>query len=82
MCRKLLLLLMAIIFGTTAASAGIIQGRVLDAETHEPLYGAQVKVIEDNLEHRHHSHQVWQEFPPSLCNPHIPIHIGGKEETC
>ncbi len=51
MCRKLLLLLMAIIFGTTAASAGIIQGRVLDAETHEPLYGAQVKVIEDNLEH-------------------------------
>ena len=49
--RKMSILLVAIIFGTAAASAGIIQGRVLDAETHEPLYGAQVKVIEDDLEH-------------------------------
>ena len=39
--------LLCLFFGIQTVQADIIQGRVLDAETHEPLYGAHVEVTEE-----------------------------------
>ena len=39
--------LLCLFLGTQTIQADIIQGRVLDAETHEPLYGAHVEVTEE-----------------------------------
>lgn len=47
MYRKLSTILLFIALGLITASADIIQGRVVDAETREPLYGAHVEVTED-----------------------------------
>ena len=38
--------LLCLFLGTQTIQADIIQGRVLDAETHEPLYGAHLEVTE------------------------------------
>ena len=39
--------LLCLFLGIQTVQADIIQGRVLDAETHEPLYGAHVEVTEE-----------------------------------
>ncbi|MBQ9636438.1 MAG: outer membrane beta-barrel protein [Prevotella sp.] len=46
MKKKVMILLLALVVGTLNASADIVKGRVVDAETKEPLAEAQVKFVQ------------------------------------
>lgn len=50
MKRQFITLILALILGVTTAQADIIKGRVVDADTGEPLQGAEVVFKEESLD--------------------------------
>ena len=46
--RQLITIILTLILGTVTAQADVIKGRVLDADTGEPLEGAEVVFIKKN----------------------------------
>lgn len=50
MKRQLITLILALILGVTTAQADILKGRVVDADTGEPLQGAEVVFNEESLD--------------------------------